>query len=127
MVVSKGTQPVLALIISAEGMNMICDNRLVLTALSKDVLECCSQRVFLLFRMWSNSGAEQDLYRHNRDPLLLPRTEAFLARIGEELVPDKVRQRNKVSALPKWLPLDAQSLCESVHRCPACRHWHVVN
>lgn len=67
-----------------------------MTGSSKDVLEYYSQHVLLLFRMWSNSGAERDLYRHKRDPLLLPKTEAFFARIGEELVPDKIRQRNKV-------------------------------
>ena len=46
--------------------------------------------------MWDNSGAEQDLYRNNRDSVLLPSMESLFGRIGEELIPDNVRQRNKV-------------------------------
>lgn len=46
--------------------------------------------------MWDNAGAEKDLYRSNRDSVLLPSMESFFARIGEEVTPDNIRQRNKV-------------------------------
>ena len=45
--------------------------------------------------MWDNSGAEEDLYRQNRDARMLPTADEHLAQVGKELA-GEVRQIRQV-------------------------------
>lgn len=44
-------------------------------------------------RMLDSSGAEEDLFRQNRDERMLPSADAHFAQIGRELAGDVLRKR----------------------------------
>ncbi len=47
--------------------------------------------------MWDTSGAEEDLYRKNRDQRMLPTTEEHFSQIGKELAQGDFRRNKQVS------------------------------
>lgn len=78
--------------------------------------------------MWDNAGAQEDLYRSNRDDKMLPTTEKHLAQVGRE-ISGNVLMGKQVCSLTPSTPFTFCCLSLTPCACDgalSCLYHHVL-
>ena len=70
--------------------------------------------------MWDNAGAQEDLYRSNRDDRMLPTTEKHLAQVGREISGNVLVGKQVCSLNPPITFISAASLTPVLASNPVC-------